>query len=90
MRTRQTYRVHFVKIHPEFFEEVVAGRKRFEVRRDDRGYRVRDLLFLLEWSNAKGYSGRFTVREIVARTALDEAGFPGYACLEIGEPWGSE
>lgn len=44
--------IHCLKIWPEHFEEVLAGRKPFEIRRDDRGYQVGDLLCLQEWDPA--------------------------------------
>jgi hypothetical protein len=82
-RPRATYRVHFLKSWPEFFEEVVAERKRFEVRRNDRDYRARDLLVLQEWSKRTGYSGREAVRLVVAVSPLDSVGVPGFVCLEL-------
>lgn len=40
---------HDLKIWPEHFAAVVSGRKAFEVRKDDRGYREGDTLHLMEW-----------------------------------------
>jgi hypothetical protein len=54
--------VHDLKCWPQFFEAVASGEKRFELRENDRNYRVGDTLLLHEWSpNGDGYSGR-TVR----------------------------
>lgn len=51
--------LHALKIWPEYFEAVLDGRKRFEIRRDDRGYKVGDVLNLREWDPAKErYTGR--------------------------------
>lgn len=50
--------VHLLKILPEFFEPLRLGHKPFEVRRDDRGYVVGDLLNLREWTPEHGFSGR--------------------------------
>ena len=56
-------RVHVVREWPEFFAELLAGR-RFEVRRDDRAYAVGDHLRIREWNpRSKTYSGR----ELLAR-----------------------
>lgn len=35
---------HELKIDPDVFDDVVSGRKTFEIRYDDRGYEVGDLL----------------------------------------------
>lgn len=48
--------VHALKTLPEFFSEVGKG-KTFEVRKNDRGFKVGDTLWLMEWSDAKGYTG---------------------------------
>lgn len=57
-------RTHVLKIWPEFFDAIADGRKTFEVRFDDRGYREGDLLRLREWEPAgEVYTGReITVR----------------------------
>lgn len=49
---------HELKTWPEYFREVVAGNKRFEVRNNDRDYQVGDTLVLLEWEpETKEYTG---------------------------------
>lgn len=55
--------VHPLKTWPEYFE-VVGKSKTFEVRKNDRNFKVGDILWLQEWSEEKGYTGRdkkFTV-----------------------------
>nr|DAR81359.1 MAG TPA: activating signal cointegrator [Caudoviricetes sp.] len=49
--------IHALKIFPEYFEEVRNGRKKFELRYNDRDFRVGDYLALNEWDN-KQYTGR--------------------------------
>ena len=44
-----TGRTHRIKVWPEFFAALLDGTKTFEVRRDDRGYAVGDVLVLQEW-----------------------------------------
>ncbi|BDX48164.1 DUF3850 domain-containing protein [Enterococcus hirae] len=39
---------HELKILPEYFEAVTSGRKQFEIRKNDRDYKVGDLLILRE------------------------------------------
>jgi hypothetical protein len=38
-----------LKCWPQFFQEVVDGKKRFEFRQDERRFRVGELLMLQEW-----------------------------------------
>ncbi len=49
---------HELKVWPEYFAGLVSGAKSFEVRRDDRGFAVGQVLRLREWSADGGYSGR--------------------------------
>lgn len=45
---------HELKIWPMYYEAVIDGRKKFELRKDDRGgYKVGDTLKLREWSPDK-------------------------------------
>lgn len=54
--------VHSLKILPEYFKSVKDGTKRFEIRYNDRNYKVGDLLLLREWSN-----GHYTGNEIIVK-----------------------
>lgn len=40
---------HKLKIHPEYYYAVDAGNKLFEIRKDDRGFEVGDILILQEY-----------------------------------------
>lgn len=54
--------VHDIKVWTQFFWDIKAGRKTFEVRINDRGYKVGDELALHEWEAiGQKYTGR-TVR----------------------------
>ena len=58
-------REHELKTWPEFFIEVIAGRKPFEVRFNDRDYHEGDTLWLREWSPTLAeYTGRDTRQRV--------------------------
>ncbi len=48
--------IHELKILPNYFADVVSGKKQFEVRKADRPFREGDLLALNEYEN-KMYTG---------------------------------
>ena len=49
--------VHRLKALPEYFLNVCAGRKCFEIRVDDRDIQPGDTVILLEWTKEIGYTG---------------------------------
>lgn len=51
--------IHELKISPKYFDDVNKNKKRFELRKDDRDYKVGDLITLREYDN-----GQYTGREI--------------------------
>ena len=57
---------HRLKIEPQYFEDVEAGRKTFEIRREDRGFEIGDTLQLCEFEPMPGlgYTGREVGRTI--------------------------
>jgi hypothetical protein len=62
-------RVHELKCWPDFFEKVVAGKKTFEVRRDDRNFMIGDRLLLREFEvkpaqEDSDYTGRECTVEV--------------------------
>lgn len=77
---------HTLKIAPRWFDAVERGEKRVEIRKDDRGYRVGDVLVLREYDQAHAdmpYTGyHLSVR--VTHVLRDVGGLaPGYAALSI-------
>ena len=54
---------HDLKILPEYFEPVLEGKKNFELRKNDRDYKVGDTLLLREWY-ANVYTGREVRRKV--------------------------
>lgn len=65
-------RTHILKTDPEPFNAVWHTVKRFEIRKNDRDFRVGDFLFLRETEATgeqmkKGYPLRYTGRELSVR-----------------------
>lgn len=54
---------HDLKILPKYFMAVEAGKKTFEIRYNDRGYKVGDILYLKEFCGGE-YTGRMLVKEV--------------------------
>lgn len=49
--------IHELKIFPQYFKEVISGRKTFEIRKADRPFAVGDMLALNEFDpNIPGYT----------------------------------
>lgn len=68
MKKMNERKTHELKILPEYFTAVASGIKRFEIRKNDRGYNVGDILRLNEYENGK-YTGNVHVVEITYITA---------------------
>ncbi|MGH1867198.1 ASCH/PUA domain-containing protein [Enterococcus durans] len=90
---------HELKILPEYFEAVTSGRKQFEIRKNDRDFKVGDQLILREWGEQYNffewptlvtwcdYTGNSYKTEITYIT--DYAQQPGYVVLGI-KKWEGE
>lgn len=80
--TQATGWVHELKTLAPHFEAIAAGAKRFELRRNDRGFGVGDSLRLREYTGSE-YTGReLTVR--VTQILYEHEGLAlGYACMSI-------
>lgn len=64
--------VHGLKIAPKYFEKVVSKEKSFEVRYDDRNFKVGDVLKLMEYTE-----GSYTGRSIYAKVTYILRDFEG-------------
>jgi hypothetical protein len=80
-------KTHELKTWPGPFEAMWQEIKRFEVRRDDRGFEPRDRLWLREWNpETQEYTGR-ELRDVMVKYVLrgdDAVGFgvqPGYCVM---------
>ena len=57
-------KVHELKTLNPFFEDVWSGLKDFEVRKNDRDFKVGDRLKLIEFGEAKNYVPRFILKDV--------------------------
>jgi hypothetical protein len=78
-------REHRLKTWPEQFVDVAVGRKRVEIRKNDRGYREGDELVLVEYDPAEDrYTGRVCRRTVTHVLEGVQFGLaPGYAALSL-------
>lgn len=56
-------KIHTLKILPEYYKAVLFGDKTFEVRKNDRDYKVGDRLYLREF-DGKNYTGNVDEKTI--------------------------
>lgn len=74
--------MHTLKIHPEYFILVSQGVKTFEIRNNDRGFKVGDRLMLEEFDPTRDEkTGRFIHRTICYMTTFGLQ--KGYVALGI-------
>jgi hypothetical protein len=82
--------VHELKVWTKYFDSLIDNSKTFEVRFDDRGYQVGDMLILKEFILSRGeYSGRMTSRKISYKLNAKEMPnviAPGYCVLGFELP----
>lgn len=77
-------KVHDVKLGTTFFDDVKTGRKTFELRKNDRGYKEGDTIVLHEYKDGTT-TGRTITKKIVYMLE-DFAGLEdGYCILGLGE-----
>lgn len=82
--SQQEKKVHDVKLGTTFFDDVKTGRKTFELRKNDRGYKEGDTIVMHECKNGTT-TGRTIEKKIVYMledfTGLED----GYCILGLGE-----
>jgi hypothetical protein len=74
---------HELKTWPMYFEAVLSGHKRFEIRRHDRDFKVGDVLLLNEYDPSNGYTGRSFRTIVTYITAFPDGLRDGYVCMGI-------
>lgn len=58
------YKVHDIRLGATFFDDVLECRKNFELRKNDRGYKVGDILRMMEFKEGKN-TGRIVERKVI-------------------------
>jgi ASC-1-like (ASCH) protein len=78
---------HELKIHPQYYKDVLLGLKKVEIRFDDRNYQVGDLLILNEFDPAKlKYTGGQVIRKVDYILENVDGLDPDYIVLQISKP----
>lgn len=76
--------VHNLKCEMGYYDMVASGQKSFELRKDDRGFGVGDILILWRYDGAKGvYTGQSTARRITCILRGGPWLQPGYVALGL-------
>lgn len=58
-------KTHYLKVYPRYFQMMKAGLKPWEIRINDRGYQVNEVVILKEWhEKEERYSGSEAIRVI--------------------------
>lgn len=74
------------KIMPEFFDEVIKGNKKIEIRKDEDSIKTGDVLQLKEW-NGSDYTGRQVTKKVtyVLRNVQEFGLMEGYCIIGWSE-----
>jgi len=75
-------RVHLLKTWPEPYDAVATGQKHYEIRSDDRNFKVGDHLLLKRWDPKKErYTGKKMQVAVTYKTSGGEWGLPTGLCV---------
>lgn len=74
---------HELKILPEYFEAICSGKKKFEIRKNDRNFQVGDWVGFREFDGEK-YTGSFWTFKINYILDLNFIGVSDYVAFGIG------
>ena len=72
-------KVHQIRLAKTYFDDVANGIKTFELRKNDRGYKVGDILEMMEFADGKN-TGR-TVKVLVTYMLEDYTGIEDGYCI---------
>lgn len=79
---------HKLKTLPRFYDDVLSGRKKFEIRKNDRDFQCGDVLVLRRYDGEK-YTGECLYVEVTYICPLEPMlpGYVGMGILPIREGW---
>lgn len=73
---------HDLKIRSGFFRAIVSGEKTFEIRKNDRNFKVGDMLLLREYEQeTEDYTGQGLLKKITYITDFEQK--EGYVVMSI-------
>jgi ASC-1-like (ASCH) protein len=72
---------HKLKTKTDYFNAHAQGLKNFEIRWDDRNYKVGDILILQDYDEETGLSGREIRKRVTYLTTLEQV--PGYIVMAV-------
>lgn len=77
-------KVHELKTYPQYFRKTLYGKKSFEIRLNDRDFKVDDVILLREWDGTK-FTGR-EIRGVITYILSDKfIGLEkGYVAISLG------
>lgn len=75
--------LHELKQESQYYNPVRDGVKTFEIRRNDRNFKIDDIIILREWSPFGGYRGRYLLRKITYVLHGNYGLLEGFCCLSI-------
>lgn len=79
--------IHHLKVWPHFYDGLLDGSKTYEVRRNDRGFAVDDILVFHDWNqDTSTYTTRSLLYAKVLSILEDAPGLiDGYVILSLSE-----
>ena len=57
--------LHKLKIKKEYYDEVVKGNKKFEIRKNDRDFQVNDLVKFIDADTLKEYQNLYQITYVI-------------------------
>lgn len=75
------HKIHELRTLTPYFNEVVSGKKTFEIRKNDRGFHVGDFLLLKEWNPDTKYTGKSISVRVSYIFEGDWYGLDGEYCI---------
>jgi len=81
--------MHYLKCWTEYFSQITEGKKLFELRKDDRGFFIGDIIVLQEYCPYTGNYSKRSIKVIITSIVRNFEGLrDGYVILGI-EPFKS-